>query len=153
MRHKVEATQLNKPVKGHFERFAGLATKVTGSTQAFLAACFIIAAWIITGPIFDYSDTWQLVINTGTTVITFLMVFLIQKTQNKESVATQIKLNELIAAHERTSNNIINVEDLSEEELETLHKYYTLLARRAKKDKSIYQSHSVEEISTHHKTK
>ncbi len=131
---------------GWFERFASYATRVTGSTYVFMGALLLIIAWIVTGPIFGYSDTWQLVINTGTTIITFLMVFLIQKTQNKEAVATQIKLNELVAAHERTSNNIINVEDLSEEELDLLHKYYTLLAKKARQDKSIHQSHSIDEV-------
>ncbi len=137
-----------KKNKNAFEKFALHATRVTGSTATFLIACAIVVLWLITGPIFDYSDTWQLIINTGTTIITFLMVFLIQKTQNKESIATQIKLNELIAAGDKTSNNIISVEDLTEEELDVIHKYYVMLARKAKKEENIHQSHSIDEVRT-----
>src|SRR5947209_3190354 len=93
------------------ERFAAAATRWTGSTFAFLTAALIIAAWLITGPIFHFSDTWQLVINTGTTIVTFLMVFLIQRAQNKDSLALQIKLNELIAAIDGASNRLIAAED------------------------------------------
>ncbi|MFC7346737.1 low affinity iron permease family protein [Chryseobacterium zhengzhouense] len=90
--------------KSIFERFANWATKFTGSSYAFLAAVAIVVIWAVSGPVFHYSETWQLVINTGTTIITFLMVFLIQKSQNKDSKAIQIKLNELIAANEKASN-------------------------------------------------
>src|SRR4051812_35475728 len=89
--------------KGFFEKFAEWATKATGSSTAFLIAFGVVVVWAITGPLFDFSETWQLVINTGTTIVTFLMVFLIQKTQNKDSKAIHIKLNELIAAHEGAS--------------------------------------------------
>ncbi len=111
-----------------FETFASKATKATGSNIAFIIACFVIVIWSLTGPIFHYSDTWQLVINTGTTIITFLMVFLIQKTQNKDAIAIQIKLNELVAANEKASNRIVSIEDLAEEELVRLNEYYTRLA-------------------------
>lgn len=130
-----------------FETFASKATKAAGSNYAFIIACSTIILWLITGPIFDYSDTWQLIINTGTTIITFLMVFLIQKTQNKDGIAIQVKLNELVAADERASNRIINIEDLSEEELEWLEKYYRNLAEQTKKKHDIKKSHSIGETT------
>ncbi|MGA0555522.1 low affinity iron permease family protein [Larkinella sp. VNQ87] len=133
-----------------FERFSTDVTKATGSSTAFLLALITILVWVITGPIFHYSDTWQLVINTGTTIITFLMVFLIQKSQNKDSMAIQLKLNELIAAQDGASNRLLNVEDLSEAELLTLHRYYTVLVEKAKKDAKITASHSVEEAEERH---
>src|SRR5204863_3312286 len=103
------------------EHFAAAATRWTGSTSAFIAAVGVIVIWLITGPIFHFSDTWQLVINTGTTIITFLMVFLIQRAQNKDALAVQLKLNEIVAALEGASNRLISIEDLSEEDLKTLH--------------------------------
>src|SRR3954454_20053766 len=106
------------------ERFAAAATRWTGSAFAFVAAVSVILVWIVTGPIFHFSDTWQLVINTGTTIVTFLMVFLIQRAQNKDSLAMQIKLNELIAAIEGASNRLISAEDLSEEELRALQAHF-----------------------------
>ena len=105
------------------------------------------------GPLFGYSDTWQLVINTGTTIITFLMVFLIQRAQNKDSMAIQLKLNELVAAVEGASNRLIDVEDLSEEELVALHRFYGKLAGMAKNDESLTASHSVEEAEARHARK
>jgi len=113
---------------GLTERFACAATTWTGSNVAFLSAIAIIAIWGATGPLFHYSDTWQLVINTGTTIITFLMVFLIQRTQNKESLAMQLKINEVVAALKGASNRLISVEDLSEAELQQLHSRYVALA-------------------------
>ena len=95
--------------KPKFEKIAAAITKASGSSSAFLIAVVIILVWGVTGPIFHYSDTWQLVINTGTTIVTFLMVFLIQQTQNKDSLALQLKLNELIACDERASNRLIDV--------------------------------------------
>ena len=130
-----------------FEIFASKATKATGSNTAFIIACAVIIVWICTGPIFHYSDTWQLVINTGTTIVTFLMVFLIQKTQNKDAIALQIKLNELVAANAEASNRIVSVEDLSEEELIRLNEYYTKLAELTKKEINPKGSHSIEDIS------
>ena len=99
---------------------------------------------------FHFSDTWQLVINTGTTIVTFLMVFLIQRTQNKDAQAIHIKLNEIVAAVEGASNNLIDVEDLTEEEIETLHKHYQKLVQMAKNDIKLTQSHSVEEAEARH---
>lgn len=123
-----------KKNKNWFENFASKATKATGSNYAFIIACSAIIIWLVTGPIFNYSDTWQLIINTGTTIVTFLMVFLIQKTQNKDGLAIQIKLNELVAANMHASNRMIDVEDLSEEELEWLENYYRNLAEQTKKN-------------------
>ncbi len=139
--------------KNTFERFALMATKAAGSTFAFMCAAGLILAWLITGPLFGFSDTWQLVINTGTTIITFLMVFLIQKTQNKDSIVIQVKLNELVAADSFASNRIIDVEDLTEEELNVLHNYYQELAEMTKKATDIRSSHSVEEARSKHELK
>jgi low affinity Fe/Cu permease len=105
-----------------FSRFAHMAARATGSPAAFLIATAFIIVWGATGPVFGYSDTWQLVINTATTIITFLMVFLIQNTQNRDSMALQVKLAELIIAMKGAENRIAAVEDLSDEELEQLHK-------------------------------
>lgn len=129
---------------GFFERFANGATHFTGSSPAFLIALGIVIVWAASGPVFDYSETWQLVINTGTTIITFLMVFLIQKAQNKDSKAIHLKLNELLAAQEGASNRMVDLEDLSEEELDQIHKFYAHLARLAKKDTDILCSHSID---------
>jgi low affinity Fe/Cu permease len=128
-----------------FERLASKATKLAGSTFAFLIALLLIVGWLICGPFFKYSDTWQLVINTSTTIITFLMVFLIQKTQNKDSIAIQIKLNELVAANASASNRIVDVEELSEEELQRLHAYYSKLAEATKNEKNRNALHTIEE--------
>ena len=128
-----------------FERLAHVATIATGSTTAFALAAGVIVLWVVTGPLFGFSDTWQLVINTGTTIVTFLMVFLIQRTQNKDSSAVQLKLNEIVAAMEGASNRLINVEDLSEQELEILHAYYGRLSRLAKEHGDLTASHSVGE--------
>jgi low affinity Fe/Cu permease len=105
-----------------FSRFAHIAARAAGSPTAFLLATASIIIWAVTGPVFGYSDTWQLIINTATTIITFLMVFLIQNTQNRDSLALQVKLSELIIAMKGAENRIATVEDLSEEELEQLHK-------------------------------
>src|SRR4051812_25606343 len=106
-----------------FERVATKVTLATGSTPAFITAFMIVVIWAITGPFFHYSETWQLVINTGTTIITFLMVFLIQKAQNKDALAIQLKLDELVAAHELASNSMVDIEDMTEDELKALQKY------------------------------
>lgn len=136
---------MNKNKKNSlFERFANAATKFTGSSPAFLIAAAIVVVWAVTGPLFNYSETWQLVINTGTTIITFLMVFLIQKAQNKDGKAIQLKLNELIAAHERASNRMVDIEDLTEAELDQLHKFYVTLSNLAKKENDIHSSHSID---------
>jgi low affinity Fe/Cu permease len=138
---------------GPIERFARTATRWTGSSWAFGAAIFVIVVWAILGPIFHFSDTWQLVINTGTTIVTFLMVFLIQRTQNNDSLALHLKLNELVAAMQGSSNRLINVEDLSEEEIQVLHRHYAHLAKLAKKSGNLSESHSIEEASNRHAKK
>lgn len=135
---------MNHKKNNFFEVFSNWAVKFTGSAYAFMGATLIVVVWAISGPFFHYSETWQLVINTGTTIITFLMVFLIQKAQNKDSKAIQIKLNELIAAHEKASNRIVDIEDLTEAELDQLHHYYENLAQFSKEDVDIHSSHSID---------
>jgi low affinity Fe/Cu permease len=136
-----------------FERFASAATRFTGSVPAFTLALGIILVWAITGPLFHFSNTWQLVINTGTTIVTFLMVFLIQQTQNKDGLAIQLKLNELVAALEGASNRLISVEDLTAEELQVLRAHYQLLASKAKELSETRDSHSIEEAERRHQRK
>ena len=136
-----------------FTRFAKTTARTAGHPATFGVAVVIILLWAATGPLFGFSDTWQLVINTGTTIVTFLMVFLIQRAQNKDSMAIQLKLNELVAAVEGASNRLIDVEDLSEDELVALHRFYSKLAGMAKKDESLTASHSVEEAETRHERK
>ncbi|MCM3870594.1 MAG: low affinity iron permease family protein [Pyrinomonadaceae bacterium] len=135
------------------ERFSQKATQATGTSGAFLLAATVIVVWIITGPLFKFSDTWQLVINTGTTIVTFLMVFLIQRSQNKDALAIHLKLNEIVAALQGASNRLIDVESLTEDEIQTLHKHYQELVRMAKKDLSLTDSHSIEEAELRHLTK
>lgn len=126
-----------------FNHFSVIITKATGSAYAFVTALVVVIIWGVTGPIFHFSDTWQLVINTGTTIVTFLMVFIIQHSQNKDTIALQLKLNELIAAS-KASNKLINVEDLSDEELELMKKFYMHLSSTTKSEKQ-NKIHSLEE--------
>mgnify|MGYP001552949779 CR=1 FL=1 len=139
--------------KNLFERFANWATIATGSSAAFIIAASVILLWIITGPIFNYSDTWQLIINTGTTIVTFLMVFLIQKSQNKDSKAIHLKLNELLASHQGASNRMVNLEELTEEELDQLHKFYVSLAKLAEKEADITCTHSIDAAEENNRLK
>jgi len=138
---------------GTLERLAHGVTVWAGSSLAFALALGVIVVWLVTGPLFGFSDSWQLVINTGTTIVTFLMVFLIQRGQNKDAAAIHLKLNEIVAALEGASNRLINVEDLSEAEVETLHGHYEALAAIAKRDQVLTQSHSVEEAEARHARK
>jgi low affinity Fe/Cu permease len=141
----------SKPSKNYsFESFASLVTRAAGSTAAFIVAFFLILIWGLTGPLFHYSKTWQMVISTGPAIITFLMVFLIQKFQNKDSLAIQLKLNELVAAHEFASNRLLNVENMTEDELKVIHKYYSKLSDFSKKEKTMQQSHSIDETHKLH---
>lgn len=135
------------------ERFSSIVTLATGSTPAFIIALTLVIVWAVTGPMFDYSEQWQLVINTGTTIITFLMVFLIQKSQNKDSLAIQLKLNELVASHEFASNRLVNVENMTEDELKVIRKYYAQLSEFTKKEESLQQSHSIDEAKAAHNLK
>ena len=148
---------LKRPGQSGFERVlenaARKVTTWTGSTSAFALSVSIVIVWVLTGPLFHYSDTWQLVINTGTTVVTFLMVFLIQRSQNKDSLALHLKLNEIVAAMKGASNRLIDVESLSERELGALHAHYETLARMAKRDIDLLCSHSVEEAQHRHRRK
>lgn len=134
-------------------RFATWVSDKTGSTWAFILALSVVIVWGCTGPIFKFSDTWQLVINTSTTIVTFLMVFIIQRAQNKDALAVQLKLNELVAAIEGASNRLVSVEDLSDVELEVLHKHYRELATMAKSEIHITESHSVDEAKARHERK
>ena len=136
-----------------FGQLAESITRFSGSTAAFLTAVGIVLVWALSGPLFRYSETWQLVINTGTTIVTFLMVFLIQRAQNKDSLVLHLKLNELIAATQGASNRLINAQDLSEADIEILHGFYRLLAEKARQDNDLGQTHTVEEAADNHAEK
>ncbi|HMC12492.1 MAG TPA: low affinity iron permease family protein [Pirellulaceae bacterium] len=127
------------------EKFSQWATAWTGSTWAFAMAVGVIVVWSVTGPIFGFSDTWQLVINTGTTIVTFLMVFLIQRAQNKDALAIQVKLNELLASQQGASNRLINVEDWSEDEINALHQRFAKLSKRLENTADACEPHSIAE--------
>jgi low affinity Fe/Cu permease len=133
-----------------FEHFSQKVTHAVGRPWAFLVALLVIVVWAVTGPLFGFGDTWQLVINTGTTIVTFLMVFLIQQTQNKDSKAMELKLNELVAATSGASNHLIDVEALSEDDLDVLHGYYRQLVELSKRDQDLTKSHSLEEAERLH---
>ena len=138
---------------GRLEALARSITRFAGSTMGFALALGTIVVWAATGPLFHFADTWQLAINTGTTIVTFLMVFLIQRSQNKDSLALQLKLNEIVAALEGASNRLVNIEDLTEAELNALHLHYARLATMAKRDVDLMQSHSVDEATSRHERK
>jgi low affinity Fe/Cu permease len=116
-----QPSQKSKTSAAYFTQFAQATAHLTGHPATFLLAVAVVVAWVVTGPIFNYSDTWQLVINTGTTIVTFLMVFLIQNTQNRDTMAVQLKLSELVLAMKGAENKFASIEDLSDEELEELH--------------------------------
>ena len=118
----------------HFTRFAKGTSRIAGRPATFAVAVVIIAAWAVTGPIFHFSDTWQLVINTGTTIVTFLMVFLIQNTQNRDTYAIQIKLDELIRTSKGAHNAMLDLEELEEKELEMFRQRYCDLAAKAREE-------------------
>lgn len=142
-----------KGVRKKFAQFSAWITKATGTSTAFFIALLVVVIWALTGPIFHYSETWQLVINTGTTIITFLMIFVIQHSQNKDTLALHLKLNELIAASEFTSNRLVDSEDLSDEELDVIKKYYKKLSEKSKEETSVYTSHSLDEAESDSKRK
>ena len=149
-KHKLSKHRGRSGFERTLEKMARKVTAWTGSTSAFALSFSVVLVWVLTGPLFHYSDTWQLVINTGTTIVTFLMVFLIQRSQNKDSLALHLKLNEIVAAMKGASNRLIDVESLSERELRTLHEHYETLARMAKRDLDLLCSHSVEEAEHRH---
>ncbi|MBN8879988.1 MAG: low affinity iron permease family protein [Sphingobacteriales bacterium] len=136
-----------------FARISTYVTRKAGSPVVSIIAFLLVLLWALTGPLFRFSNTWQLVINTGTTIITFLMVFIIQQSQNKDTAAIHLKLNELIASHEKASNRLVDIEDLTEEELIILKKYYVELSGKAEKEKDLYSSHSMDEAEINHQTK
>ena len=135
------------------DRFAAGVTHWAGSSWGFGMAAGTVLVWGITGPHFRWSDTWQLVINTGTTIVTFLMVFLVQRSQNRDGLAIQLKLNELVAALHGASNRLIDVEDLTEAELKILHAHYQRLVEMARSDEDMTASHSVDEAENRHREK
>ena len=139
--------------KRWFDRFSSAVTRATGTSYAFLIAITVVVVWGLSGPIFRFADTWQLVINTGTTIITFLMVFLIQQSQNKDTMAIQLKLNELIACTAAANNRLIDIEDLSPEELAALKTFYVKLAKLAESDDDVHTSHSLDEADDRHQVK
>lgn len=147
------ARKKTNPFSIALERLSYQATKATGTSLAFMLALAAVVIWLFTGPIFNYSDTWQLVINTGTTIITFLMVFLIQRAQNKDALAIHLKLNEIVAAMEGASNRLIDVEDLSEADIHALRAYYRKLIELARQDDVLTNTHSIEEAASRHGTK
>ena len=142
-----------RPVTSALEHFSRHVTAWAGSSSAFSIALLVIVLWAATGPLFGFSDTWQLVINTGTTIVTFLMVFLIQRSQNKDAVALHLKLNEIVAALQGASNRLINVEDLTEGEVKLLHRHYGRLAQLSNEAGSLTDSHSIEQAATRHVSK
>lgn len=142
-----------RPFGSTLESFSRRVTAWSGSSAAFALALVVILAWAISGPLFNFSDTWQLVINTGTTIVTFLMVFLIQRSQNKDAVALHLKLNEIVAALQGASNRLINVEDLTEGEVRMLHRHYGRLAELSQEEHSLTESHSIEQAVSRHASK
>ncbi|MFN9470324.1 low affinity iron permease family protein [Acidovorax sp.] len=128
-----------------FDHFASKVTRWAGSPGIFCGALAVVLIWALAGPIFHFSENWQLVINTGTTIVTFLMVFLIQQSQNKDSVAIHLKLNELLAANREASNRMIGIEELDEQDLRDVANFYVRLAGRAKAMGGQKEAHSIDE--------
>jgi len=139
--------------RGFFDHFSDQVARGAGKPVTSVSAFMLILAWALTGPIFDYSETWQLIINTSTTIITFLMVFIIQQSQNRDSMAVQLKLNELIACHKRASNRLVDIEDLSSDELDVLKRFYVTLADLAEDTNELHSTHSIDEAAKVHKVK
>ncbi len=136
-----------------YNKIATKITKATGSPYSSISAILLIIVWLVSGPLFGFSDTWQLVINTGTTIITFIMVFIIQQSQNKDTAAIHLKLNELIASEKHASNRLVSIEDLTDEELVILKKFYSKLAAISKDGKDLHSSHSLDEAEDNAKLK
>lgn len=136
-----------------FNRISSYVTRKAGSPVVSVLAFLLIVVWVLCGPIFHFSDTWQLVINTGTTIITFLMVFIIQQSQNRDTVAIHLKLNELISSNDRASNRLVDIEDLTEEELQVLKRFYVQLSEKAEMERDLYSSHSLDEAEDNHREK
>lgn len=149
------ATMKNKKINfsKKIEHLTSSIIKATGTNIALVLAFGLVLLWAVAGPVFHYSEKWQSVIGTVSSIITILMVFLIQKSQNKDSLAIQLKLNELVAAHELASNRLVNVEGMTEEELKIIQKYYSKLSDFAKTQDSLTQSHSIDELHEEHAIK
>ena len=147
------STRHRSRLSAPFESLSEAVTRWTGRSSAFAFALGIILLWLVLGPVFHYSDTWQLVINTGTTIVTFLMVFLLQRSQNKDALAIHLKLNEVVAAMAGASNRLIEIETLTERELTVLRRHYHELAVLAREETDVTRSHSVEEARNRHATK
>lgn len=135
-----------------FDRAAGAVTHAVGTPLAFGIAFASILIWALSGPLFGFSETWQLVVNTATTIVTFLMVFVIQQSQNKDSLALHLKLNELLASQRHASNRLIAIEDLDEQELATLRRFYCRLAELAQ-TRGVHETHSLDEALQAHAEK
>src|SRR5688572_10268194 len=153
---KQQAERVTNPSRNRGNIAEVAATRVTdfvGSGKGLMLAVAVVVLWAASGPLFGFSNTWQLVINTGTTIITFLMIFLVQRTQNRDGLAIQLKLNELVAAMHGASNRLIDVETLSEKDLQTLHTHYQRLVEMARDDQDVAASHSVEEAEQRHLAK
>ncbi|AUH72675.1 low affinity iron permease family protein [Legionella sainthelensi] len=129
-------TKKKNNIKVLFQKFSEVVSKVTGSLWAFLTALFLIFLWVVSGPVFKFSDTWQLVINTGTTIVTFLMVFLIQHTQNRDTKIINLKLDELIKSTQDASNITLDLDELSDEELQILENKYKKMCDQISKKRS-----------------
>lgn len=149
----METPKSKKGISKFFDKVATHVTHFAGRPGAFITAALFIIVWAATGPLFDFSTTWQLIVNTATTIITFLMVFIIQQSQNKDTLALQLKLNELIACNEKASNRLIVIEDLTEEELIVLKKFYIKLSTLAERENDLHSSHSIDEADNYHKQK
>jgi low affinity Fe/Cu permease len=147
------STKKGSGISKAFDKVAKVVTHFAGRPAAFIIALLLVLIWGITGPLFDFSETWQLVINTSTTIITFLMVFIIQQSQNKDTMAVQLKLNELIACNKKASNRLVDIEDLTEDELIVLKKFYIKLSDLAEKEQDLYGSHSIDEADAYHELK
>ncbi|HMJ71627.1 MAG TPA: low affinity iron permease family protein [Cyclobacteriaceae bacterium] len=143
----------NGKLSRSFEKVSNTVTRAAGRPATSIASMILIVIWASSGPFFGFSETWQLIINTSTTIITFLMVFVIQTSANKDTLAVQLKLNELIAANRHASNRLIDVEDLTADELELLKKFYVKLSKLAEKEKTIFTSHSIDEAEKVHTSK
>ena len=136
-----------------FEKAASHVTNASGSNAAIVVAFSAVLFWLLCGPFVNFSEQWQLNINTSTTIITFLMVFLIQKAQNKDALAMHLKLNELVAAHELASNRLVDIENMSEQELKVIQKYYSKLSFFTRNENNLQQSHSIDEVEVDHDIK
>jgi low affinity Fe/Cu permease len=143
----------NNGLSRTFEKISSYITKQAGRPVTSIASIVLVLVWAATGPLFGYSENWQLIINTSTTIITFLMVFVIQTSANKDTIAVQIKLNELIASSKFASNRLIDVEDLTAAELELLKNFYVKLSKLAEKEKNLFASHSIDESLKFHNRK